>query len=109
MLFGKKCQGGPLLWILLFFYLEASYVIFCLQALPPPIYFLVDGTWGGWTPWSPCMAACGSGEKIRNRTCNQPLNGGRNCEGKRTETAYCHSGKRCSGNLMVRLGKVRKG
>ncbi|XP_012942941.1 hemicentin-1 [Aplysia californica] len=52
---------------------------------------VVHGGYSAWGEWGPCTASCGRGEHTRRRTCDNPVpeNGGRDCEGPRSETASC--------------------
>ncbi|XP_038045102.1 SCO-spondin-like [Patiria miniata] len=51
----------------------------------------VDGNWCEWSPWSICSVSCGVGQVKRSRECmcGEPLNGGKECEGKGAETQAC--------------------
>nr|UTK45904.1 sushi, HYR, ephrin receptor-like, and EGF domain-containing protein [Crepidula fornicata] len=53
----------------------------------------VDGGWGAWQPYSSCSASCEGGEKVRHRTCDNPLplNNGSNCSGPSTEKDACNT------------------
>ncbi|XP_014674902.1 PREDICTED: SCO-spondin-like [Priapulus caudatus] len=50
----------------------------------------VDGRWRAWSDWSMCTLECGGGEGRRNRTCVEPLYGGRPCGGREKETRPCN-------------------
>lgn len=56
-----------------------------------PIEFSVDCIWGGWNEWSACTKTCGGGMKKSNRNIKQdPLFGGRKCEGNHTRWMPCN-------------------
>ncbi|KAK3733618.1 hypothetical protein QZH41_016400 [Actinostola sp. cb2023] len=42
---------------------------------------VIDGGWGPWETWGPCTKTCGTGTRIRKRTCSQPrpAYGGKAC------------------------------
>jgi len=48
---------------------------------------VVDGQWGPWSGFSECSVECGYGKKERYRECNnpKPKNGGKDCEGRKSE------------------------
>ncbi|XP_061197855.1 SCO-spondin-like isoform X2 [Saccostrea echinata] len=52
----------------------------------------VDGGFAEWNEWSQCTRSCGSGVKIRNRTCDNPLpqHGGRPCIGHFIDYTNCN-------------------
>ncbi|XP_014811222.1 PREDICTED: SCO-spondin [Calidris pugnax] len=53
-----------------------------------------DGGFGPWGPWSPCSPTCGGlGVMTRWRGCTSPppANGGRDCEGPRSDSKYCQT------------------
>ena len=54
--------------------------------------FPVDGGWSPWSPWTECSASCDGGTRERTRECNNPSpkNGGKDCEGDKTETESCN-------------------
>ncbi|XP_075764582.1 A disintegrin and metalloproteinase with thrombospondin motifs 4 [Pelodiscus sinensis] len=54
------------------------------------------GGWGPWGPWGECSRSCGGGVQFSTRECNKPVprNGGKYCEGKRTQYRSC-STKEC--------------
>ncbi|XP_032621021.1 A disintegrin and metalloproteinase with thrombospondin motifs 4 [Chelonoidis abingdonii] len=49
------------------------------------------GGWGPWGPWGECSRSCGGGVQFSTRECNKPVprNGGKYCEGKRTQYRSC--------------------
>ncbi|CAE7291733.1 HMCN1, partial [Symbiodinium pilosum] len=48
--------------------------------------------WGGWTGWSNCNKACGTGETSRTRKISvQPQHGGKACSGADRETKKCNT------------------
>ena len=55
-------------------------------------YMLIPGfagEWHEWSAWSHCDPSCSCARKFRSRECNDPLLGGEDCVGNRTETAPC--------------------
>ena len=54
--------------------------------------FVKDGGWAPWGAYSTCTVTCGDGTMKRRRTCTKPkpLNGGRECVGRSTETTNCN-------------------
>ncbi|XP_071821894.1 hemicentin-1-like isoform X3 [Apostichopus japonicus] len=52
----------------------------------------IDGAYSDWAEWGPCSVTCGSGEKFRHRSCNNPppQYGGRPCIGLNTSRAGCN-------------------
>ncbi|XP_076098251.1 SCO-spondin-like [Mytilus galloprovincialis] len=50
----------------------------------------VDGYWLEWSEWDECSESCGDGEQTRNRTCMEPLYGGKPCDGNINETKHCY-------------------
>lgn len=65
-------------------------------------FFLVDGNWGQWSPYSVCSATCGERTKYKTRTCDtpSPANGGASCVGDATRTAACNA-VACPGILVI--------
>ena len=62
---------------------------------------VVNGGWSDWGPFGECDKPCGKGNKVRNRSCNNPSpeHGGKQCEGSPTNSETCKI-KECSGNFM---------
>ena len=54
----------------------------------------VDGGFSKWTPFSACSVTCGSGAKVRTRTCTNPPRQwkGKDCVGPRQEPMACNEG-----------------
>lgn len=67
-------------------------------SVPYTVFFPVNGGWSLWSEYSPCSVTCGSGTKVRMRTCTNPIpeNNGAECTGVRVETQSCDMGP-CSG------------
>ncbi|XP_030044177.1 A disintegrin and metalloproteinase with thrombospondin motifs 4 isoform X2 [Microcaecilia unicolor] len=59
----------------------------------------VNGGWGSWGAWGECSRTCGGGVQFSIRECNKPVprNGGKYCEGKRTQYRSCNT-KECPGS-----------
>ncbi|XP_065061366.1 uncharacterized protein LOC135688444 isoform X2 [Rhopilema esculentum] len=53
----------------------------------------INGGWTNWTSWQQCNKPCNTGERLRQRWCENPLPmyGGKVCEGNGTETAPCNT------------------
>ena len=51
----------------------------------------VDGSWAGWEMWSVCAGSCGTGCRLRVRTCTNPTpsGGGTECSGEEAEASVC--------------------
>ncbi|XP_022085075.1 A disintegrin and metalloproteinase with thrombospondin motifs 6-like [Acanthaster planci] len=58
----------------------------------------VDGGWSAWQPYGPCSVTCGTGQKMRTRTCTNPPpeHGGQTCTGSSTEYLQCSNAQACS-------------
>ncbi|XP_065056469.1 coadhesin-like isoform X2 [Rhopilema esculentum] len=69
---------------------------------------VVNGGWSLWSEYSPCSVTCGSGTKVRMRTCTNPVpeNNGAECTGVRVETQSCDMGP-CSA-LSSQVGQILK-
>lgn len=67
-------------------------------------FYSNDGEWSEWSTWSTCSVACGEGEQVRDRACNNPKPSGRGlgCVGDDNEKRICKL-KTCTGNLIARL------
>ena len=61
---------------------------------------VVDGGWSDWGPFGECSKSCGTGNKVRNRSCNNPSpdHGGEQCKGLPTESETCKI-KDCPGSF----------
>lgn len=64
------------------------------------MFSIVDGIWKSWQEWSHCDVSCGLGTQYRNRTCNGPYNGGKNCTGEDEESQECFP-KECPGTSIL--------
>lgn len=51
-----------------------------------------NGGWTEWSEWTPCDRKCGSGQRVRERSCTNPppSNGGKYCEGEGEEAGVCN-------------------
>ena len=65
-------------------YLQLQYISF----------MLIFKGWTRWGPWSACRGRCGSGIRIRTRTCSRPYDY-RYCQGPSSQTKYCHHNAPC--------------
>ncbi|XP_056402658.1 A disintegrin and metalloproteinase with thrombospondin motifs 4 [Hyla sarda] len=63
----------------------------------------VNGGWGAWGPYGECSRTCGGGVQFSHRECNKPVprNGGKYCEGKRTQYRSCSTQECPTGNAMT--------
>lgn len=63
----------------------------------------VNGGWGSWGPYGGCSRTCGGGVQFSHRECNKPVprNGGKYCEGKRTQYRSCNTQECPTGNAMT--------
>ncbi|CAB4006795.1 Hypothetical predicted protein, partial [Paramuricea clavata] len=57
----------------------------------------VDGYFSEWSLWSQCTQTCGSGVISRDRTCKEPIHGGKNCSGLTLEENVCTNPTLCPG------------
>ena len=51
----------------------------------------VDGDWSDWSQFSDCSTSCGGGERVRTRSCDNPVPefGGADCVGRDTRIREC--------------------
>ncbi|KAH9492582.1 Contactin-associated protein-like 2 [Bulinus truncatus] len=49
----------------------------------------VDGSWLSWSQWTSCSTTCGGGQQRKNRLCQEPLFGGKPCDGLNAEYLRC--------------------
>ncbi|XP_013410229.1 uncharacterized protein LOC106173605 [Lingula anatina] len=72
---GKPCPGAD------------RQTEFCFPGQCP-----VNGGWTTWEGWQSCSQTCGSGTKLRSRTCTNPAPAynGKNCSGNSSETIPCN-------------------
>lgn len=61
----------------------------------------IDGKWSQWSAYGSCSTTCGSGRKVRRRTCTEPKpeNAGRKCPGTNLGYQDCNE-KPCPGNYL---------
>ncbi|XP_069463280.1 A disintegrin and metalloproteinase with thrombospondin motifs 4 [Ambystoma mexicanum] len=74
---GKTCMNGQ-----------------CISKVEMKVYNVpVNGGWGHWGPWGDCSRTCGGGVQYSHRECSKPVprNGGKYCEGKRTQFRSCNA------------------
>ena len=66
------------------------YIIDIRKLLIAKLFYIVNGQWGAWEPYSQCSISCGgeTGTKSRMRFCDSPppSNGGKACAGANTLT-----------------------
>ncbi|CAK8674248.1 unnamed protein product [Clavelina lepadiformis] len=69
----------------------------------------VDGEWGGWSSWEPCIVLCGIRNSTRTRSCDlpAPTYGGKSCPTshcgqalKETEVKKCEGRDPCPGDYF---------
>ncbi|XP_042296854.1 A disintegrin and metalloproteinase with thrombospondin motifs 4 isoform X2 [Sceloporus undulatus] len=73
---GKSCMSGH-----------------CISKVELKAYNIpTHGGWGRWGPWGECSRTCGGGVQYSTRECDKPVprNGGKYCEGKRTQYRSCN-------------------
>ncbi|OCT69470.1 A disintegrin and metalloproteinase with thrombospondin motifs 4 [Xenopus laevis] len=63
----------------------------------------VNGGWGPWGSYGECSRTCGGGVQFSHRECNKPVprNGGKYCEGKRTQYRSCNTQICAVGNALT--------
>ncbi|XP_008121172.1 A disintegrin and metalloproteinase with thrombospondin motifs 4 [Anolis carolinensis] len=84
---GKSCMSGQ-----------------CISKVELKAYNIpTHGGWGRWGPWGACSRTCGGGVQYSTRECNKPVprNGGKYCEGKRTQYRSCHVQDCPDGNALT--------
>ncbi|XP_071138996.1 A disintegrin and metalloproteinase with thrombospondin motifs adt-1-like isoform X2 [Mytilus edulis] len=66
----------------------ADQILICAESDCP-----VLGAWSEWGVWSLCSTSCGSGNRTRNRLCENPppSNGGEYCNGKTLDSDTCNT------------------
>uniref|UniRef100_A0A452S6D2 Complement factor properdin n=1 Tax=Ursus americanus TaxID=9643 RepID=A0A452S6D2_URSAM len=82
---------------------EATRTHICNTAVPCP----VDGEWGSWDEWSPCIRrninsiSCKEipGQQTRSRSCKGRKFDGRRCPGEQQDIRHCYNIQRCGGFL----------
>ena len=69
----------------------------------------MDGAYSSWSAWGACDQSCGSGHKLRVRSCSspEPQFGGKNCSshGPEYELVACNTDP-CPGKLRERERKA---
>ena len=67
------------------------------------LYISVHGGWSIWDSWSSCSVTCGTGQKNRSRSCNnpEPKHGGNPCTGDASEIVDCVHDPCISMSFMV--------
>ncbi|XP_033639811.1 SCO-spondin-like [Asterias rubens] len=52
----------------------------------------VDCSWNPWTEWTPCSVSCGIGQRLRDRSFIQSVNGGMDCNSAESnEEEFCNT------------------
>lgn len=59
-------------------------------------FFLVEGQWLEWGPWSRCSVTCNTGTQQRQRRCSASVHGWAECKGPHQESRDC-TNPSCSG------------
>ncbi|XP_020653114.3 A disintegrin and metalloproteinase with thrombospondin motifs 4 [Pogona vitticeps] len=84
---GKSCMSGQ-----------------CISKVELKAYHIpIHGSWGRWGPWGECSRTCGGGVQYSTRECDKPVprNGGKYCEGKRTQYRSCNVKACPDGNALT--------
>ncbi|XP_063001924.1 A disintegrin and metalloproteinase with thrombospondin motifs 4 [Elgaria multicarinata webbii] len=84
---GKSCMSGQ-----------------CISKVELKAYNIpTHGGWGRWGPWGDCSRSCGGGVQYSTRECDKPVprNGGKYCEGKRTQYRSCNTEDCSNGNALT--------
>ncbi|KAJ0058623.1 hypothetical protein NL108_017987, partial [Boleophthalmus pectinirostris] len=57
----------------------------------------VHGSWGPWSPFTPCPVTCGVGLQLSTRSCNNPApkHGGQGCHGDSRRSQMCNTQTHC--------------
>ena len=55
------------------------------------VFLLVNCQWHAWDQWTDCTKTCGGGTRTRSRGTVPAQHGGKECEGKSTETEACNT------------------
>ncbi|CAC5417849.1 Adhesion G protein-coupled receptor B2,Coadhesin,Thrombospondin-1,Mucin-like protein,Hemicentin-1,Adhesion G protein-coupled receptor B3,Thrombospondin-2 [Mytilus coruscus] len=57
----------------------------------PTIYCPINGNWGSWGSYGSCSVSCGTGDKTKTRSCNNPapVHNGNQCSGSGTSSKSC--------------------
>ena len=78
-----------MLYILIRFSTITCYLLSFTYTMFPSI--AVNGNWAGWSSWGSCSVTCGTGSKVRTRTCTNPAPqyNGANCAGSGSDTSSC--------------------
>ncbi|XP_020781472.1 properdin [Boleophthalmus pectinirostris] len=60
-------------------------------------YCQVHGSWGPWSPFTPCPVTCGVGLQLSTRSCNNPApkHGGQGCHGDSRRSQMCNTQTHC--------------
>ena len=66
----------------------------------PKLYFVVNGGWGDFGPWTKCSVSCEGGSMTRTRACDKPAprDGGNDCLGSKYDVKIC-ANYPCSGTV----------
>merc|ERR1719431_351806 len=56
----------------------------------------VNFNWGTWTSWTGCTVTCGRGHRMKYRSCNPAVGGGKGCPSKKSELELFQEEEPCS-------------